>query len=123
MGAGHAVTDIQVMEDCIIDQGWENYGDAEHGTWGTLFDRQVKTLKGQACDEYYHGLETLGITGNNIPDFRRMNDRLSKTTGWEVVAVPGLISSKPFFQMLSERKFPAGNFIRKPEEMDYLEEQ
>jgi len=51
-----------------------------------------------------------------------MNARLRKITGWEVVAVPGLIPSRPFFQMLANRQFPAGTFIRSREQLDYLEE-
>ena len=51
-----------------------------------------------------------------------MNARLRQITGWEVVAVPGLIPSRPFFQMLASRKFPAGTFIRSREQLDYLEE-
>jgi len=51
-----------------------------------------------------------------------MNARLRRLTGWEVVAVPGLIPSQPFFQMLANRQFPAGTFIRNREQLDYLEE-
>lgn len=118
----HAVLNAQSVEDCIIEQGWDNYSSEDHQTWRTLFERQQKTLKGHACDEYMHGLDTLGITAEGVPDFEKMNARLRKATGWEVVAVPGLIPSKPFFQMLANRQFPSGNFIRTQEQLDYLEE-
>jgi phenylalanine-4-hydroxylase len=39
-----------------------------------------------------------------------------------VVAVPGLVPDEVFYQHLSKRQFPAGNFIRKPKQLDYLEE-
>jgi phenylalanine-4-hydroxylase len=39
-----------------------------------------------------------------------------------VVAVPGLVPDDVFFQHLSERRFPAGNFIRTAQQLDYLEE-
>ena len=42
-------------------------------------------------------------------------------TGWRVVAVPGLIPNLPFYKMLSERIFPAGNFIRSRDSLDYIE--
>jgi phenylalanine-4-hydroxylase len=35
--------------------------------------------------------------------------------------VPGLVPDDIFFAMLSERVFPAGNFIRLREQLDYLE--
>ena len=39
-----------------------------------------------------------------------------------MVAVPGLVPDEVFFEHLAHRRFPAGNFIRKPHELDYLEE-
>jgi phenylalanine-4-hydroxylase len=36
--------------------------------------------------------------------------------------VPGLVPDEIFFAMLTERIFPVGNFIRKREQLDYLEE-
>jgi phenylalanine-4-hydroxylase len=45
-----------------------------------------------------------------------------KRTGWQVVAVPGLVPDDVFFEHLANRRFPAGDFIRKPHELDYLEE-
>ncbi|MCM2343656.1 MAG: phenylalanine 4-monooxygenase [Alphaproteobacteria bacterium] len=122
MADGHAVLNVTAADECIIDQGWENYTREDHNTWGTLFNRQMKTLSGHVCAEYLEGLRVLGITADNVPDFEVMNRNLRKATGWEVVAVPGLIPSRPFFDMLSNRQFPAGNFIRKPEQLDYLEE-
>lgn len=120
--AGHAVLDANSMNDCIIDQNWDAYSEEEHETWQMLFDRQVEVLQGRACDEYFQGLETLGLNGNAIPNFEEMNKNLKAATGWQVVAVPGLIPSRPFFTMLENKLFPAGNFIRKREELDYLEE-
>jgi phenylalanine-4-hydroxylase len=38
------------------------------------------------------------------------------------VAVTGLVPDDIFFAMLAERVFPVGNFIRKREQLDYLEE-
>lgn len=120
--AEHAVLTAASAEDCITDQGWDRYTAEDHAVWGALFDRQLRTLDGQVCDEYLAGLRTLGIDGTGVPEFGRMNARLRRATGWEVVAVPGLIPSRPFFQMLANRQFPAGTFIRSRAQLDYLEE-
>lgn len=122
MASGHVILDAKSVEDCLIDQNWSAYTPEDHQTWNALFRRQMDTLKGHVCGEYLEGLRVLGITEQDIPDFERMNKNLRAATGWEVVAVPGLIPSRPFFELLSQKKFPAGNFIRKPEQMDYLEE-
>jgi len=45
-----------------------------------------------------------------------------KKNGWQVVAVPGLVPDDVFFDHLANRRFPAGHFIRKSHELDYLEE-
>ena len=120
--AGHAVLTAQTVEDCIIDQGWERYTAEDHAIWRILFQRQQQILKDRVCQEYLDGLEALGIGPEGVPNFDEMNARLRRLTGWEVVAVPGLIPSRPFFQMLANRQFPAGTFIRSREQLDYLEE-
>jgi phenylalanine-4-hydroxylase len=43
-------------------------------------------------------------------------------TGWQVVAVPGLVPDEVFFEHLAHRRFPAGQFIRRADQLDYLEE-
>ena len=118
----HAVLDAQTVEDCIIDQQWDRYTPEDHAIWRTLFERQLQTLDGHVCQEYLDGLETLGIGAGGVPNFDRMNERLRRATGWQVRPVQGLIPSRPFFQMLADRQFPAGTFIRSREQLDYLEE-
>ena len=108
--------------DWTIDQGWENYTVEEHRVWKTLFERQSKLLPGRACDEFIQGMRNLTMDTDQIPDFRRLSEVLMKRTGWQVVAVPGLVPDEVFFDHLANRRFPAGHFIRKPEELDYLEE-
>jgi phenylalanine-4-hydroxylase len=108
--------------DYLLDQGFENYTDADHSTWRALASRQREILKGRIADQFLEGLDRLGIGEAGIPDFRVMNRRLKAATGWEVVAVPGLIPDLAFFRLLADRKFPAGFWIRKPEQIDYIEE-
>jgi phenylalanine-4-hydroxylase len=109
-------------DDWTIDQGWDSYTSADHGVWKTLFERQTRLLPGRACDEFVRGMRDLPIGADQIPDFRRLSDVLMKRTGWQVVAVPGLVPDEVFFEHLANRRFPSGNFIRKPHELDYLEE-
>ncbi len=121
---GLAAGDVHAPErpDWTIDQGWANYTKEEHGVWRTLFERQSKLLPGRACDEFIRGMQDLPIGPEQIPDFEQMSKVLKKRTGWEVVAVPGLVPDDVFFGHLANRRFPAGQFIRKPHELDYLEE-
>ncbi len=108
--------------DYLVSQGFENYTETDHATWRTLAKRQREILHGRIADQFLEGLDRLGIGEEGIPDFRVMNQRLKAATGWEVVAVPGLIPDLAFFRLLADRKFPAGFWIRKPEQIDYIEE-
>lgn len=108
--------------DQVIDQDWEGYSAGDHAIWRTLFERQSRLLVGRACPEYLDGLDKLGVCADGIPDFRRLNEVLGRLTGWQIVAVPGLISEAAFFAHMAERRFVATRWIRAPEQMDYLQE-
>jgi phenylalanine-4-hydroxylase len=108
--------------DWTIDQGWEDYTAAEHAVWRSLFERQAKLLPGRACNEFLTGMAALPIGADSIPDFNRLSDVLMRRTGWQVVAVPGLVPPEVFFEHLANRCFPAGQFIRRPDQLDYIEE-
>ena len=121
-GAAAGEAGRPISADWTIDQGWDSYTPEEHGIWKTLYERQSKLLPGRACDEFLQGMRDLTIDAEHIPDFRRLSDELEKRTGWRVVAVPGLVPDEVFFDHLANRRFPAGQFIRKPDQLDYLEE-
>lgn len=123
-GHGLAAGDAARPEraDWTIDQGWARYTAAEHAVWKTLFERQSKLLPGRACDAFVEGMKNLPIGADAIPDFRRLSDVLMQRTGWQVVAVPGLVPDEVFFEHLANRRFPAGQFIRRADQLDYIEE-
>jgi phenylalanine-4-hydroxylase len=108
--------------DWTVDQNWSHYTAEEHATWDTLFARQAKLLPGRASDAYLRGLDVLKLSKPGIPDFAELSDRLMGLTGWQVVAVPGLVPDDVFFDHMANRRFVAGNFIRRPHQLDYLEE-
>ena len=111
-----------IAPDWTIPQGFERYSEAEHRTWTTLYERQAAILPGRACDAFLQGLHALDLHGEDIPDFERVNEKLLKLTGWRIVAVPGLVPDDVFFEHLANRRFPAANFIRGANELDYLNE-
>ena len=108
--------------DWTVPQDWGRYSAADHAMWDRLFERQARLLPGRAAPEFLEGLDMLRMTRPGIPDFDELSDRLMKATGWRVVAVPGLIPDDVFFDHLANRRFVAGNFIRTPEQLDYLQE-
>jgi phenylalanine-4-hydroxylase len=108
--------------DWTIPQNWAAYTDVEHETWNTLYARQMKILPGRACEAYMRGLDALDLNMGGIPDFEVMNPKLHALTGWTVVCVPGLVPDDVFFDHLANRRFVSGQFIRKPDQLDYLQE-
>jgi phenylalanine-4-hydroxylase len=108
--------------DWTVPQRWEEYTDGDHWVWDKLFARQQSLLHGRAVAAFEEGLEILDLSRPGVPNFDELNDRLGRRTGWSVVAVPGLVPDDVFFRHLSRRRFPAGNFIRGADQLDYLEE-
>jgi len=108
--------------DWTIDQDWDSYSQDDHGVWKYLYDRQMGLMPGRACAAFIDGLYALPILSDTIPRFDTLSEVLMPKTGWQIVAVPGLIPDDVFFDHLANRRFPAGQFIRKRHELDYLQE-
>lgn len=106
----------------MLKQDYERYTEEDFKVWRLLFERQEKVLPGRAAVEFTEGIEKIGFHANAIPRFTEMNQNLEAITGWNVVVVPGLIDNKPFFEYLLNKKFPASTWLRRLEELDYLEE-
>lgn len=107
--------------DYTCEQHWERYTAAEHDLYRRLYERQAAQLPGLACEEFIAAVKHLGEP-DRIPRFDQLSETLHRRTGWEVVAVPGLIPEEAFFALLAARRFPVTNWIRKPEEFDYVVE-
>jgi len=108
--------------DWTVPQDWAQFAAEDHAVWDLLFARQQEALAGRAVSEFGAGLDVLRLSRPGIPEFSELNERLHARTGWTVVAVPGLVPDDVFFEHLRHRRFPAGNFIRKRSQLDYLEE-
>jgi len=108
--------------DFTLDQPYDRYSAADHATWRALFERQARLLGGRACDEFLAGLAGLGVVADRLPRFDRLTEILERATGWRIVAVPGLVPDAIFFEHLANRRFPVTWWIRRPEQMDYLQE-
>ncbi len=108
--------------DWTIPQDWDRYTAEEHAVWDTLFARQTGMLEGRVTSAFGRGLDVLRLSRAGIPNFVELSQRLEALTGWRVVAVPGLVPDDVFFEHLANRRFVAGRFIRRPDQLDYLQE-
>lgn len=108
-------------QDYVVPQCWEAFTADDHAVWDLLFARQVELLGSRVVSAFFVGIDLLRLSHPGVPDLEGLNAVLEPRTGWRTVAVPGLVPDDIFFAMLSERVFPVGNFIRKREQLDYLE--
>lgn len=112
----------EIGDDFTIAQRWDAYSGEEHAVWKTLYERQAQLLPDRACDEFLDGLRKLALVADRIPDFDALSGRLEHLTGWRIVAVPSLVPDAVFFDHLANRRFPAGRFIRRADQLDYIAE-
>lgn len=99
-----------------------HYTDEEHAVWAELIDTQLTLLKGRVCAEYIDALAVMDFPRDRIPQLHEITTVLQKHTGWSVTPVPALINFTRFFELLASRQFPAATFIRRREDIGYLQE-
>ena len=105
-----------------MKQIYTNYTAEDQLVWKTLFERQIINLKKHGCNDYLKGIEKVGFTANKIPDFEEVKYQFSKNTNWSLHVVPGIIPVEEFFPLLKEKKFSATTWLRKMNQLDYIEE-
>ena len=98
---------------------FKNFSPDEHETWKILFAIQAKKRDEQIIPEFSHGLKVLGFTSDRVPDLDAINNRLRALTGWQGVAVEGFEEFDSFYEMLANKQFPIGNFMRDRTDLSY----
>ncbi len=111
----------EARADFAVEQAWESYAPEEHALYRRLFERQSKLVPRYACPEWISAIAALDAS-REIPRFSEVTRQLRQATGWEIVAVPGLIPDDAFFTHLANRRFPVTVWLRRPEEFDYIVE-
>ena len=108
---------VPVYADQIIEQPYE-YTDEDHDVWVRLLERQLPLVRTNAHSRFLAQLDKMPFT-DKIPKFSDLNEFLHP---WELVAVNGLLSDVAFFDLLSRKKFPVTWWIRKPHQIEYIQE-
>lgn len=104
------------------ETGYIAYSPSEDAVWRTLIGDQDRILANRAVPEVLRGLELLDLPRNRVPQVQEVDARLQELTRFGVQAVPAMISEEEFFRLLADRRFPVATFVRRPEEIDYLQE-
>lgn len=107
--------------DYICEQAWSSYTPEQHVLYRQLYERQARMIPGHACSAFLKAVQQLGAS-EDIPKFENISAQLRRATGWEVVAVPGLIPEAAFFALLAARRFPVTVWLREASEFEYIVE-
>ena len=113
---------VPVYATGIVSQPWDDYSATDHDVWRQLYERQRALLVGRAADEFLAAQDAMGMTPERIPKFADMDAALREATGWTLVGVEGLLPELDFFDHLANRRFPVTWWIRRPDQVDYIEE-
>jgi phenylalanine-4-hydroxylase len=107
--------------DYTVDQDYSLYTEADQQLWRRLYTRQANLMRQYAAPEFIAGVDAFHMS-DSIPHFDQANELLARATGWQLVAVPGLIPNDVFFLHLAEKRFPVSVWLRTPAEFEYLVE-
>lgn len=105
-----------------LQQDMQAYTAEDKAVWTLLYNRQMSRLPQLASADVLKGLQTLGFRAESIPSFAAMNKLLLACTGWQLTVVPCLCPAETFFTLLARKTFTATCWLRKMDELDYLEE-
>ena len=103
-------------------QEYSNYTPEDFEVWNLLFNRQIEQLKPNASSAYLEGIKKVNFSADKIPNYSETNVLLQNLTSWQIHVVPGLIDNRPFFELMQNKRFCASTWLRKREQLDYLEE-
>ena len=103
-------------------QIYGHYTEEDFKVWKILYDRQIQNLPSAASKDHMKGLDLVNFVSDEIPKFEETNEILQNTTGWQLAVVPGIVPDYTFFELMSNKRFPATTWLRKMKELDYLEE-
>jgi phenylalanine-4-hydroxylase len=105
-------------------QQYDNYTEKHQWVWKQLFGRQNENLKKKGTLLHVESVLQLQqiFNENSIPHLAELSNALLEKTGWQIHIVKGFIPAIDFLELLAEKKFAASTWLRKPEELDYLEE-
>ncbi len=105
-----------------MKQEYKKYTTEDHSVWSILFARQMEALSINATQEFMDGIKKVNFSRKYIPDFNEIDSLLLQLTGWSLQPVPGIVPEREFFELLAQKKFCATTWIRKMNQLDYLEE-
>jgi phenylalanine-4-hydroxylase len=98
------------------------YSDDEHAVWRTVWSNLTPLHDQHACREYLDSRNRLALDRTRIPQLADVNQRLEPLTGFQMIPVAGLVSSRVFLSNLGQGRFLSTQYIRHPSQPLYTPE-
>jgi phenylalanine-4-hydroxylase len=88
------------------------YSEAEHAVWRLVWKRLAPVQERYGCREYVESRQHLALDRSRIPQLADVNQRLEPLTGFRMIPVAGLVSSRVFLSHLGQGMFLSTQYIR-----------
>ena len=94
----------------------------EHATWRHVLERLEELHARHASQAYLECRQRLGIQADRIPALAPLSEALARHQGFRIMAIPGLIPTRPFLSALGERRMPCTQYLRHASRPEYTPE-
>ncbi len=98
------------------------YTEVETGVWRYVYDQLEEAQQRRACSFYLGARQSLGITGDRIPQLNELNEKLNALTGFGLAPIEGLVETRGFLSWLGDRIMLCTQYIRHHSRPDYTPE-
>jgi phenylalanine-4-hydroxylase len=88
------------------------YSDSEQAVWRTVWEKLTPLHERYACREYLTSRDRLALEHARIPQLGDVNRLLEPQTGFRMIPVAGLVSSRVFLSNLGQGVFLSTQYIR-----------
>ncbi|PCI35827.1 MAG: phenylalanine 4-monooxygenase [Flavobacteriaceae bacterium] len=106
------------LHQFIVKQPYESYTAQNQAVWRYVMRMNMDYLGKVAHESYLLGLETAGISSEDIPRMEGMN-RILKRIGWAAVSVDGFIPPNAFMEFQAYNVLVIASDIRTLEHLEY----
>src|SRR3712207_1493232 len=87
------------------------YTDAEHAVWRHVWEKPSPLPVGSACREYLESSARVPLDRRRIPQLADVSAAIQPLTGFRMLPVAGLVSSRAFLSHLADGTFLSTQYI------------
>ena len=89
-----------------------DYSEEEHAVWRAVWEKLAPVHARHACRAYREARARLALDPRRIPQLADVNPLLKARTGFQMVPVAGLVTSRVFLGQLGQGTFLSTQYIR-----------